>query len=52
MNRRKIEAFIGVNLLRLFIAVTAIFLLIFLYVIFSKGGKPALSKNSHLKKGD
>jgi phosphate transport system permease protein len=39
MNRRKIEAFLGVNLLRIFLAFTAIFLIVFLYVIFSKGGK-------------
>lgn len=39
MNRRKIQAFLGVNLLRIFITITAIFLLVFLYVIFSKGGK-------------
>ncbi len=39
MNIRKIKAFIGVNVLRLFIAITFIFLLVFLYVIFAKGGK-------------
>lgn len=39
MNKRELKQFVGVNLLRIFIAVTAIFLIMFLYVIFSKGGK-------------
>ncbi|MCK4312855.1 MAG: phosphate ABC transporter permease PstA [Candidatus Cloacimonetes bacterium] len=39
MNKREIKAFLGVNFLRLFIIITLIFLIIFLYVIFSKGGK-------------
>ncbi|KQC07997.1 MAG: phosphate ABC transporter permease [Candidatus Cloacimonas sp. SDB] len=39
MNRRKIFEFTGVNLLRFFILITGIFLLVFLYVIFSRGGK-------------
>jgi len=39
MKRREIKQFLGVNALRLFIAITAIFLIMFLYVIFSKGGK-------------
>lgn len=39
ISRRKISSFLGVNLLRLFIVITAIFLLVFLYVIFSRGGK-------------
>ncbi len=39
ISKRKLNQFIGVNALRLFIVITAIFLLLFLYVIFSKGGK-------------
>jgi len=39
MNKREIKSFIGINILRLFILITLIFLIIFLYVIFSKGGK-------------
>ncbi|MEA2095646.1 MAG: phosphate ABC transporter permease PstA [Candidatus Cloacimonadota bacterium] len=39
INKRELKQFVGVNLLRIFIAVTAIFLIMFLYVIFSKGGK-------------
>ncbi len=39
MNRRKLSEFLGINLLRVFIAITAIFLVLFLYVIFSRGGK-------------
>jgi len=39
MNYRKIKAAVGVNILRLFIAITSIFLVTFLYVIFAKGGK-------------
>ncbi|MCF7793687.1 MAG: phosphate ABC transporter permease PstA [Candidatus Cloacimonetes bacterium] len=39
MNKRELKQFLGVNALRLFIAITAIFLIMFLYVIFSKGGK-------------
>jgi phosphate transport system permease protein len=37
-NIRKLKSFIGINLLRLFILLTAAFLLVFLYVIFDKGG--------------
>jgi len=39
MTKRKIQELIGENLLRIFIAITAIFLILFLYVIISKGGK-------------
>lgn len=39
MNKREFKQFVGVNALRIFIAITAIFLLMFLYVIFNKGGK-------------
>lgn len=39
MNKRKIQELVGENLLRVFIAITAIFLILFLYVIISKGGK-------------
>lgn len=39
MTKRELKQIIGVNLLRVFIAITAIFLIMFLYVIFSKGGK-------------
>jgi len=39
MNNREFKQFLGVNALRLFIAITAIFLIMFLYIIFSKGGK-------------
>ncbi len=39
ITRREIKAFLGVNLLRLFIAITSLFLVVFLYVILSKGGK-------------
>ncbi|MDY6914841.1 MAG: phosphate ABC transporter permease PstA [Candidatus Cloacimonadota bacterium] len=35
---RRIKSFIGINFLRLFILLTASFLFLFLYVIFSKGG--------------
>jgi phosphate transport system permease protein len=37
MDRRKLESFIGVNLLRLFIGFTAVFLLLFIIVIVQKG---------------
>ncbi|MBN2461286.1 MAG: phosphate ABC transporter permease PstA [Candidatus Cloacimonetes bacterium] len=36
---RKLQALLGTSLLKLFIALTAIFLILFLYVIFSRGGK-------------
>lgn len=39
MNKREFKQFLGVNALRFFIAVTALFLFIFLYIIFSKGGR-------------
>ncbi|MDO9578125.1 MAG: phosphate ABC transporter permease PstA [Candidatus Cloacimonadales bacterium] len=39
MTKREFKQFLGVNALRLFIAITAMFLILFLYVIFSKGGK-------------
>ena len=39
MTKREINQFLGVNFLRLFIGITALFLILFLYVIFSKGGK-------------
>lgn len=39
MTKRKLQELIGENLLRLFSAITAIFLVLFLYVIISKGGK-------------
>lgn len=39
MNEREFKQFVGVNALRIFVAITALFLLMFLYVIFSKGGK-------------
>ncbi|MCF7920370.1 MAG: phosphate ABC transporter permease PstA [Candidatus Cloacimonetes bacterium] len=38
-NLRKIAQFLGENLLRFFIILTAFFLIIFLYIIFVKGGK-------------
>ena len=39
MKSREIKQFIGENALRLFIAITATFLILFLFIIFSKGGK-------------
>jgi phosphate transport system permease protein len=39
ITRREIKAFLGVSLLKLFIAITSLFLVVFLYVIVSKGGK-------------
>jgi phosphate transport system permease protein len=39
INIRKINDMLGVNLLRFFILLTAVFLITFLYVIFTKGGK-------------
>jgi phosphate transport system permease protein len=39
MTKRELKQFLGVNTLRFFIAITAMFLLLFLYVIFSKGAK-------------
>ena len=39
MNKRKINQIIGVNLLRFFLLCTSLFLIIFIYIIFSKGGK-------------
>lgn len=39
LNRRKLNTLMGVNLLRFFILLTAVFLISFLYIIFSKGGK-------------
>ena len=39
MTKRKMKEFFGINLLRLFILITIGFLITFLYVIFSKGGK-------------
>jgi phosphate transport system permease protein len=39
MTKRELKQFFGVNVLRLFIAITAIFLILFLYVIIAKGGK-------------
>jgi len=39
INKRKIESFIGINLLRSFIIITIIFLIWFLVVIFQRGGK-------------
>lgn len=38
MKRREWEEFLGVNLLRLVIGITVAFLILFLFVIFSKGG--------------
>ncbi|MEA2104740.1 MAG: phosphate ABC transporter permease PstA [Candidatus Cloacimonadota bacterium] len=37
MNRRKLNQLLGINLLRFFLLCTAMFLIVFLYVIFSKG---------------
>jgi phosphate transport system permease protein len=39
MNRRKISAFFGEAALLLSVMITALFLVLFLYLIFSKGGK-------------
>jgi len=39
INTREIKQIIGVTTLRIFIAITTVFLLIFLWVIFSEGGK-------------
>lgn len=39
MKKRYIQQYIGENILRIFIALTAAFLIMFLYVIFSKGGQ-------------
>lgn len=39
ITKREFKQFIGINTLRLFIGITALFLIMFLYVIFSKGGK-------------
>ncbi|MBN1327135.1 MAG: phosphate ABC transporter permease PstA [Candidatus Cloacimonetes bacterium] len=39
MTKRQVHQFLGVNILRLFIVITAMFLFMFLFVIFSKGGK-------------
>lgn len=37
MNRRKLEQWLGINLLRFCLAITAVFLLLFIYRILSKG---------------
>lgn len=39
MKKRELKQFIGINTLRIFIIITALFLLLFLYVIFNKGGR-------------
>ncbi len=39
INKRKINQIIGINLLRFFLLCTLLFIIIFLYIIFSKGGK-------------
>ena len=39
MNRRKINEFVGISLLKLFIFITAAFLVMFIAIIFAKGGK-------------